>query len=162
MKALAGVLSWLEHRSVNQKVMGLIPGQDTCLGCGFSPQLGCMQKAADQCFSLTSMFLSLSVSLPLPLSLKSVSMSLGEDLKKKKDEEEEVDSIICEHLVGFHGLAGFCYLNIYWGYNSHPALSPCKFLNIRKWGNYFNPPLIDEKTKTGRFSPDQGNPNNPG
>lgn len=42
-----------------------------------------------------------------------------------RKDEEEVDSVICEHVVG---LAGFCYLNIYSGYYSHPALSLCKSL----------------------------------
>ena len=32
------------------------------------PWLGCLQKATSQCFSLTSMFLSLSFSLPVPFS----------------------------------------------------------------------------------------------
>ena len=30
-------LSWLEHCPVNQKFAGLMPGQGTCLGCGFGP-----------------------------------------------------------------------------------------------------------------------------
>ena len=35
--ALAGVAQWVEHRSVNQKVAGSIPGQGTCLRCGLGP-----------------------------------------------------------------------------------------------------------------------------
>ena len=72
-------LSWLEHCPVNQKVMGLIPGEGTCLGCGFSLCLGCAREANNGCFSLTLMFLSFSLSL----SLKSASMSLDDDLKNK-------------------------------------------------------------------------------
>ena len=55
-------LSRLEHRPINQKVMGSIPGQDTHLGCGFEPQSGCVREVTDQCFSLTLMLLSLSLS----------------------------------------------------------------------------------------------------
>ena len=72
-------LSWLEHCPVNQKVMGLIPGEGTCLGCGFCLCLGCAREANNGCFSLTLMFLSFSLSL----SLKSASMSLDDDLKNK-------------------------------------------------------------------------------
>ena len=32
--ALIGVAQWIEHGPVNQRVTGLVPGQDTCLGCG--------------------------------------------------------------------------------------------------------------------------------
>ena len=65
----AGGVSWLEHCSIYQKVAGSIPGQGTYLGCEFDPWLGCLWEATDQCFSLTSMFLSLSLSplLPTPL-----------------------------------------------------------------------------------------------
>ena len=41
-------------------VAGLIPDEDTCLGCGFNPRLGRIWEATNQCFSLS-----------LPLSLKS-------------------------------------------------------------------------------------------
>ena len=34
-------------RPAKQKVAGSVPGQGTCLGCGFSPQLGCILEAAD-------------------------------------------------------------------------------------------------------------------
>ena len=36
--AMAGVVQWIKHRPANQKVTGLIPSQDTCLGCGPGPQ----------------------------------------------------------------------------------------------------------------------------
>ena len=35
--ALLRWLSWLEHRSIHQKVGSSILGQGTCLGCGFDP-----------------------------------------------------------------------------------------------------------------------------
>ena len=41
-------LSWLEHCPVNQKVMGSIPGQGTCLCCG-SVRAGHLGKATNQC-----------------------------------------------------------------------------------------------------------------
>ena len=53
---LVGVLS---HAP---KVVGSIPGQGTCPCCKFDPQLGYVQEATNQCFSL-----SLSLS-PLPAS----------------------------------------------------------------------------------------------
>ena len=36
--ALAGVAQWIERWPVNQKVVGSIPSQGTCLGCGPGPQ----------------------------------------------------------------------------------------------------------------------------
>ena len=57
--------------------MCLIPGQGTYLGCRFCRGV---QKATSQCFSITSMFLSLFLSV-YP-SLKSTSLSLGEDKKE--------------------------------------------------------------------------------
>ena len=38
--SLAGVAQWIEHRSVNQTVVGLIPGQGTGLGCRVGPSGG--------------------------------------------------------------------------------------------------------------------------
>ena len=35
--ALAGVVQWIEHWPVNQRVAGLILSQGTCLGCGPGP-----------------------------------------------------------------------------------------------------------------------------
>ena len=49
--------SWLACCPVHRKVVGLIPSQGTCLGCGVSPELGQLRKATSRCFSLTSMFL---------------------------------------------------------------------------------------------------------
>ena len=36
-------LSWLKRHPIHQKVVGSIPGQGTFLGCGFDPQMGCVQ-----------------------------------------------------------------------------------------------------------------------
>ena len=36
--ALAGVARWIEHRLVNQRVTGSIPGPGTCLGSEPGPQ----------------------------------------------------------------------------------------------------------------------------
>ena len=56
-------LSWLEHRPVDGKVAGSIPGQGVYLGGdGY-------EKAMDGCLCLTSVFLSLSLS-PLSKSNK--------------------------------------------------------------------------------------------
>ena len=44
-------LSWLEHHSINWKVMGSIPSQTICLRVGVNPLCWCVQEATDQCFS---------------------------------------------------------------------------------------------------------------
>ena len=36
--ALAGAAQWIECQPANQRVTGLIPSQDTYLGCGAGPQ----------------------------------------------------------------------------------------------------------------------------
>ena len=57
---LAGWFNWLEYRPGQPKDVGLIPGQGSGLGCGFSPHSGCRQEATDRCFSPSlSPFLSL-------------------------------------------------------------------------------------------------------
>ena len=61
-------------------VAGSIPGQGTTLQCGFSPQLGCIRKAADQCFSLTLMFFS----IPSSVSRRNEKIPSGEDKNIKK------------------------------------------------------------------------------
>ena len=68
-QALAGVAQWIEHWPTNQKVTGSIPSQGTCLGCGPGPWLGGMREATD-CFSHTSMFLSVSLPTSLPSKSK--------------------------------------------------------------------------------------------
>ena len=50
------------------KLAGSVPGQGTGLGAGLVSGWGMWRSTADQCFSLTPMFLSLSFSLPFPLS----------------------------------------------------------------------------------------------
>ena len=65
--ALTGVSLWVQRCPINWKVAGSISGQGVCLGCRPGPPAGSMQEATDQCFSCTSMFLSLLLSLPSPL-----------------------------------------------------------------------------------------------
>ena len=36
--SLAGVAQWIEHGPARQRAMGLIPSQDTCLGCRPGPE----------------------------------------------------------------------------------------------------------------------------
>ena len=62
---------WLGWSSVlcTKWFWGLIPGQRTYPGCGFSPHLGCVREATSRCFSL-------SISAP-----KSINIYLGEFLK---------------------------------------------------------------------------------
>ena len=45
--ALPGWLSWLEHRSAHEKVVGVIPAQGTYLGLGFGSQSGQRREAAN-------------------------------------------------------------------------------------------------------------------
>lgn len=61
-------LSWLGIYPTNGKSTGSIPIRATDLGCGSGPQSGCMRKAINWHFSLTSMTLFLSFSLPSSLS----------------------------------------------------------------------------------------------
>ena len=75
--ALAGRLSWSEHRPIHRKVAGSIPVQGTCLGCRFSPQSGHVREATNQCLSHVDVSLpplSSSLLLPLPLPLKSINI----------------------------------------------------------------------------------------
>ena len=77
---LIGWLSWLEHCSIHQKVVGSIPSQGTYLDCGFNsptilPISIAHEEATNQCFSL------LFLPLPLAFSLKSTEkLTLSEDL----------------------------------------------------------------------------------
>ena len=43
-KALAGVAQWIEHWPENQRVVGLIPSQGTCLGCRPGVQYGAHER----------------------------------------------------------------------------------------------------------------------
>ena len=65
----------------------LVSGQDTWLGGGFDSGLGHTGKATNQCFSLTSMFLSLFSFL----TLKSVNIFSREDLKKSPGLKENYE-----------------------------------------------------------------------
>ena len=62
--ALTGVAHLVGHHPTRWNVASSIPGEDTCLGWGFSPQL----RGNWWCFSLISMLVSLSFSFPSPLS----------------------------------------------------------------------------------------------
>ena len=65
---LASVAQLVEHPPTNQKVTRSIPTQGIYWGYRFGPQSGCLWKATNRCFSLTSAFLSLSFALPSPFS----------------------------------------------------------------------------------------------
>ena len=56
--ALVGVAQLVGRQPTNRKVNRSIPGQGTCLDCGFDSLLGYIQEATDQCFCFT-LFLSL-------------------------------------------------------------------------------------------------------
>ena len=60
----------LEHPLMHRNVAGSIPREDTYLGCGRDPQLGSIQEATNQCFSLQLMFLSLFLLLQKQLKKK--------------------------------------------------------------------------------------------
>ena len=61
--ALAGVAQCIECWPVNQRVMGSIPSQCTCLGFGPDPQWGAYERQPH-----TDVSLPLFLSLPSPLS----------------------------------------------------------------------------------------------
>ena len=44
INALAGVVQWIEHLPVNQRVTGSIPSQVTCMGCGPGPWCGACKR----------------------------------------------------------------------------------------------------------------------
>ena len=60
---LADVAQWIECRTANQRVAGLIPSQSTCLGCGLDPQQGVHERQPH-------IDVSVPLSLVLLLSLK--------------------------------------------------------------------------------------------
>ena len=67
-ETLARWLSCLEHRSVHQEVVGSVPSQGAYLGRGFDPWSRCVWEITSQCFSFSSIYLSLSpASSSLPL-----------------------------------------------------------------------------------------------
>ena len=63
--ALVGWLNWLEHHPIHQKIAGLIPSQETYLGCVFDPMSGHIWEATNRCFCHINVSLSLSLSLSL-------------------------------------------------------------------------------------------------
>ena len=42
--ALTGVVQWIEHQLVNQRVTGSTPSLGTCLGCRPGPQWGACER----------------------------------------------------------------------------------------------------------------------
>ena len=93
-------LRWLEQHPVDGKVAGSIPVQGTYLGCVFDPLSRHRWKAANWCFSLTTMFLSLPLSLSLSLKAMGEKMSSGEDKKnffKKRPSPLHITQIKEEH-----------------------------------------------------------------
>ena len=66
------------HQPIGQKVMGSIPGEGTCLGCGFSPSWGMYERQPIN-FSFSCLCFSLSFSLSTPhfrINFKKMSLSL--------------------------------------------------------------------------------------
>ena len=55
-KALTSVAPVVGHTPAKRKVASWIPGQGTCLGCGFGPWLGAYEKQINRCSSLTLMY----------------------------------------------------------------------------------------------------------
>ena len=73
---LTGVVQLVGHCPAKQKVTSSIPGQDTCLGCRFGPQSGCIREAT------THWYFSPSV-CPLPPHSKiNEKIVLGWEFKK--------------------------------------------------------------------------------
>lgn len=52
-------LSWSKHCHVYHKRLSSIPAQGIYVGCSFDSQLGCIQEAIHQCFSLRLISLSI-------------------------------------------------------------------------------------------------------
>ena len=69
---LPGIAHWLSGWPANQRVVGSIPSQGTCLDCGPGPQEGVCKRQLIDIISCTSMFLSLSPSLPLSLKINKI------------------------------------------------------------------------------------------
>ena len=79
-------LSWFECHPIDQTVAGSIPGQCTCLGYRFYPQLGLIQEGGQStvpCHINVSFSLSLSLHLSLPISPPTTS-SLSESKEKTR------------------------------------------------------------------------------
>ena len=67
MVALAGVAQWIEHGPEKQRVTGLIPSQETCLGCRPGPQWGVQERQPQIDVSLRLFFPPSFPSPPFPL-----------------------------------------------------------------------------------------------
>ena len=90
--ALAGVAQSVGLCSTTQKVVGLIPGHGTGLGCGFSPQLGAHARGNQlMFFSRIDVSLPFFVSPSLPLSLKSISISSGEEKERNRQANSKIN-----------------------------------------------------------------------
>ena len=61
--ALTGVVQLVGQHPADRGVLGSIPGQGTCLGCGFGPQLGSVRHS--QLMFPSRIHVSLPFSLPL-------------------------------------------------------------------------------------------------
>ena len=116
-------LSWLEHRLVNRKVAGSIPGQGICLGCRFNPQSGCIYEANNQCFSFTWIFLPLSPTSSLKKQWENV-----QKIKIKEPQTNNTPSVqrrdFLNYTISTHGilLSDFLKATNYW-YRKHEAPS---------------------------------------
>ena len=69
MFALTSVAQVVGRHPAEWKVTGLIPGQGTCPGCGFDPQLGYVQEGNQSMFLS---YINISLSFSLSQSLKAV------------------------------------------------------------------------------------------
>lgn len=79
LSARTAWLTWVECHPVHQEFVCSISSRGTSLGCRFSPWLGCVWEAADQCISCIDLSLCLSLTsfssptfLPLPSSLSGI------------------------------------------------------------------------------------------
>ena len=89
-------LSWLECHPIVHKVTGLIPGQGTHPGCGFSSGWGMYRRQpidaslSHLCFSLSR---SLFRSLCLPLSVKAIKKCSQMRIKKENNHRGKIIKI---------------------------------------------------------------------
>ena len=70
---LTGVSQWFGHHPAFQNVVGMIPGEGTCLSCGPCPWLGVSKRQPiDVSLAHRCVFSSLSPSLPLSLKINEI------------------------------------------------------------------------------------------
>ena len=75
---------------MHQKAVSVMPIHGTYVHCGFNLQLGHIQEATDQHFSLTLRFLFLYLPHPLPSSLSKINKhNFGGRFKKLKASIQE-------------------------------------------------------------------------